>query len=67
MNADHHGDQDVRYGITYVVQPSAKRTAKPQLLGQNPVQIIHDVVEHDERTEIQKRISLEEDAKGQHT
>jgi len=66
MRADNHRYQDVRDRVTYVVQPSTKLTAEPQLLSQNPVQIIHDVVEDDERAEIDERIFPQEDEEWQH-
>ena len=67
MSADNHHNENVRYRVAYIVQPGTKRTAEPQLIGQNPVQIIHDIVEDEEWAEIHERIFPQKDAERQHT
>jgi len=65
MNSDHHRNQNVRNRVTYVVQVGTEFAAKPQLLCESSVQVIHDIVEYDERTDIQERILTEEDIERQ--
>ena len=67
MNADDHGNKDVRKRVAHVVQSGAEVTLKSQLLGQDSIQIIHDVVEDDQHTEISDTIVKKKNTERQHT
>ena len=67
MDADDHGNKDVRKRVAHVVQTGAEVTLKSQLLGQDSIQIIHEVVEDDQRTEISDTIVQKKNTERQHT